>query len=63
MEETTTVIDKPISPYSFPSNTISNRREPMLTRAEYPTLVDSFAYIFVLIIKEIEIGIIVITKI
>ncbi len=63
IEETTTAKEKPIMPYTFPSKPNNINNEPILTMAEYPTLVDSAACNFAVIIDEIEIGTREITKI
>ena len=54
----TTAKDIPIRPYAFPKIINNNNSEPILTMAEKPTIVDSSACIFAIIIAEMEDGII-----
>ena len=54
----TIAIETPISSNKIPSTPIKTNSDPILTIAEYPTLVDSIACIFALSIKEIDVGII-----
>ena len=61
MEDDKTAYERPIKPNSFPRIPNKITKDPILTAAAKPTLVDFRACIFAVMIDESETGITVIT--